>query len=208
MSLAACWEDAAPGWPTEVARAFGAADELPDLQVVFAIPEFQVPLPGGTRASQTDLMVLARNDRATVVVGVEGKVEEPFGPAVGEKRRDSSAGQVERLRFLETTLRLEAPCADLIRYQLLHRAASVLLVAEEVHASMAVLIVHSFSPSDSWFDDFAAFAALVGASVEKGKVIRAAAPTAVPLFLGWVTGDPKYASVNVPAAASWLAGPP
>jgi hypothetical protein len=35
---------------------------------------------------------------------------------------------------------------DAIRYQLLHRAASVVIEAERFNASYAVLPVHSFSP--------------------------------------------------------------
>lgn len=200
MSLAASWEGAAPDFPREVAAALSLAgnSSLADLTIVIAIPEFKVALPGGARASQTDLMVLARNDRGTVAIAVEGKVEEAFGPTVGEKRRESSEGQAERLAYLERKLGLTMPCDDGIRYQLLHRAASALLFAEEVHAGAAVLVVHSFSQQGSWFGDFEVFAGVLGATAIKEAVVRASAPTSVPLYLGWVTGERRFAEIDIP----------
>lgn len=78
-------------------------------------------------------------------------------------------------------------------------AMSALLFAEETHTRFAVLIVHSFSRPGAWFDDFSAFAQLLGADAEKEKVVRSTALTAVPLFVGWITGDPRFATMNVPA---------
>ncbi len=198
MCLAASWESGHPDVPPEVANALDDIDELARLQIVVAMPEFTMPLPGGTRASQTDLMVLARNTRGTVAVGVEGKVEEPFGPTVGDKRREASDGQSERMRFLEEKLGLAASCGDAIRYQLMHRAVSTLLFAEEVHARSAVLVVHSFSQKGSWFGDFEAFARVLGATAVKETVVRASVPTSVPLYLGWVTGDPRFTEMDIP----------
>jgi hypothetical protein len=143
-------------------------------------------------------MVLARNEQGTVAIAVEGKVEEPFGPTAAEKRRESSEGQAERLAFLERQLGLSGPCDDAIRYQLLHRAVSALLFAEEVHATSAVLVVHSFSQQGSWFGDFEAFAGVLGATAVKEAVVRASAPTSVPLYLGWVTGERRFAEMDIP----------
>lgn len=200
MSLAACWESAAPHFPGEILAAFaaGGTGDLADLSIVVAMPEFKTTLPGGSRASQTDLMVLARNDRGTVAVAVEGKVEEPFGPTVGEKRRESSDGQADRLRFLEQRLGLTAACDDSIRYQLLHRAVSALIFASEIHAGTAVLVVHSFSEQGSWYGDFEAFAKVLGATAIKDAVVRAPVPTSAPLYLAWVTGDRRFAEVDIP----------
>jgi hypothetical protein len=63
--------------------------------------------------------------------------------------------------FLLRCLGLEQ-AADSIRYQLLHRAASAILAAEEFFAPYAVMLVHSFSPSGKWFEDFAQFAEMFG----------------------------------------------
>src|SRR3954471_8644186 len=65
MALADSWE-AAETWPTEVAEALDAPG-LRNLEPLVALPEHQVPLPGGQRASQTDLFVLARRPDARLV---------------------------------------------------------------------------------------------------------------------------------------------
>ena len=41
-----------------------------------------------------------------------------------------------------------------IRYQLLHRTASAIIEARRFKTDEAAMIVHSFSPSKMWFDDF------------------------------------------------------
>ena len=130
--------------PPEVVEALGAtgALSLKALEVVVAMPEFTTPLPGGARASQTDLMLLARNAQGTVAIGIEGKVDEPFGPTLGEKRSEASPGLTTRLDFLHRQIGLTEPLPDSIRYQLLHRAAAVMMFAEEVHAGAAVVLVH------------------------------------------------------------------
>ena len=73
-TLAHCWE-AAEGLPKEVANAFEGTDEalLCDLRPLLTVPEFEVPLPGGIRASQTDLFVLAQSAKRPVSIMVEGK---------------------------------------------------------------------------------------------------------------------------------------
>src|SRR4051795_9919170 len=58
MALAEAWE-ATPAWPVEVASALAAVG-LGDLELIAAFPEHETPLPGGSRASQTDLLVFAR----------------------------------------------------------------------------------------------------------------------------------------------------
>ena len=59
MALADAWEDA-EAWPESVAAALATDTELLGLELLLAIPEYQVPLPGGSTASQTDLFVLGR----------------------------------------------------------------------------------------------------------------------------------------------------
>lgn len=100
-TLAHCWE-ASDGFPAEVGAPFAQSAEplLADLTPLLAIPEFKVPLPGGQRASQNDLFVLARSVAGPVTIMVEGKVSESFGPTLEEWRREASAGKEERLRFV------------------------------------------------------------------------------------------------------------
>jgi hypothetical protein len=202
MSLAACWEAAHPGMPPEVTRCLDAAHErlLSGLSLVLALPEFSTPLPGGETASQTDVMVVCRNEHGLVVIGVEGKVEEEFGPTIEEKRAEASEGQSARLQYLHDQLGLTHPLAGDIRYQLLHRTVAVVQFAVEMHAAAAVMLVHSFSPRSTWFDDFAAFSRALGASPCKDAIAQVPMSTPVPLFVGWVSGNRTFTEVDVPAA--------
>ena len=76
-TLAHSWE-ATDGFPPEVSLAFTHCAEplLAKLTPLIAIPEFKVPLPGGVRASQNDIFVLARSSSGPVSIMVEGKVRE------------------------------------------------------------------------------------------------------------------------------------
>ena len=78
MALADAWEHA-DGWPAAVEPTLASDPELSELEPLLALPEHAVPLPGGSRPSQTDLFVLARRpDEQLVAIAVEGKAEEPF----------------------------------------------------------------------------------------------------------------------------------
>lgn len=193
MTMALSWEDAHPKAPPEVVAALESAPDsaLADLELLLAIPEYQVDLPGGDRPSQTDVLALMRGRTGVVAVAVEGKVDEAFGPTVGEKRALGSVGVDERLEWLCGYLGLPV-VPDEIRYQLLHRTASALLVAEQFDASAAVMLVHSFSPKSKWFDDYRAFAALFGQSPAVGQVVLLGERSGIPLYLGWARGDQRF----------------
>jgi hypothetical protein len=45
--------------------------------MLFSIPAYRVPLPGGRRASQTDLFALARANDGLAAIAVEGKSGRP-----------------------------------------------------------------------------------------------------------------------------------
>jgi hypothetical protein len=82
--LAHCWENA-KGFPASLQTMFASSKE-PDLQkleLLFAIPEYRVGMPGGGHASQNDLFILAKAAEGNLVsITVEGKVNESFGPTV------------------------------------------------------------------------------------------------------------------------------
>lgn len=190
-ALADAWEGADP-WPPEVETALTSAG-FGDLDLLVAIPEHLTPLPGGARASQTDLLVLARRAGGEqVVLAVEGKVAEPFGDhSVAEWRQQSdSKGRQDRLAFLLERLGLpDDDAAAGLRYQLLHRTAAALLEAERFGAPEAVMLVHSFSPTADWHNDYVRFAESLGADPGSQPIVSARVPGGVQLHLGWVTGD-------------------
>ncbi len=193
MSLALSWEAAHPNIPPEVQAALHSAGNplLTYVDLLLAVPEYQVALPGGTRPSQTDVLALLRGTAGLVTVAVEGKVDEPFGPTVGEKLADPSPGVLSRIRALKGRLGMTS-IPEGIRYQLLHRTVSALLVAEEFGAAATVMLVQSFSPTDMWYGDFEAFAELLGTQCGIGEVARVPLDVGTPLFIGWCKGDQAF----------------
>jgi len=185
-SLAHCWE-AAKGLPAKVRAAFLGSMRFRDFEMLLGIPELQVDLPGGRRPSQTDLWVLGRVSNGLVSVAVEGKVAEPFGPTIGEWRVDASPGKAERLSFLLKELKMNEPAPDAIRYQLLHRTASAIIMAKRFHAAHAVMLVHSFSPTREWKGDFDAFARTLGATCPLDGVVEIPGHSEPTLSLAWVS---------------------
>ena len=189
-TLANCWEQA-DGFPPEISGAFSRTTEplLSGIIPVLAVPEFKVPLPGGGRASQNDVFVLARSSAGPVTIMVEGKVDEPFGPTLEEWRNEASAGKEERLGFLLQTLGLSGLPASTIRYQLLHRAASAVITGEQYRAAAAVLVIHSFSKERAGWTDYQVFMQLFRVEAVTGSVQRLGTASGVPLFATWVVGD-------------------
>jgi hypothetical protein len=54
------------------------------------------------------------------------------------------------------------------------------------------MLVHSFSQSHEWFEDYVAFASLLQTEVAIGKVVDAGSCGNIQLSLGWIRGDAKY----------------
>jgi hypothetical protein len=202
MSAAACWEEASPNLPAEIQQMLDGSNDpaLAGLELLVAIPEWEVDLPGGTRPSQTDILALTRNAQGLVVLGVEAKVDETFGPTIGEKRSEPSAGQLERIAYLEKQLGLSGSLPDNVRYQLLHRSVSALLTAQAFHAPVAVMLVHSFCQNSTWKDDFSAFCSELSCKQVTADLVEVPTTTGSRLLLGWCRGDARYLAVDLPSA--------
>jgi hypothetical protein len=192
-SLAYSWTEA-NGFPPEVARLFDESGhpELCDLEFLLGFPEHEVPLPGGRRASQNDIFVLARGAAGLVSIAVEGKVSEPFGPLVSEWIANPSKGRETRLAFLCDVLGVDRAAVADIRYQLLHRTASAIIEARRFHAATAVMLVHSFSQTHEWFDDFAKFARLYNEDPVPNSVCKAGAAGDTMPYLAWSVGNEGF----------------
>lgn len=190
-AMAYCWQSA-DGIPPDVLSVLEQEPAFGGLETLLVIPEHKVPLPGGRRASQNDAWVLAAASEGLVSIAVEGKVSEPFGPTVGEWMVDASPGKKERLEFLCGLLGMDNPPPDDVRYQLLHRTASAVIEARRFHAQHAAMIVHSFSQTLEWFEDYARFAALMGTTAEVNLLSTISRETGPTLNLGWVKGDARF----------------
>ena len=183
-SLAHCWESAGD-LPAAVRTVFEKSKRFRGFELLLAIPEVQVALPGGRRPSQTDLWLLGSVSDGLVSVAVEGKVSEPFGQTIETWQIDASPGKAERLSYLLDMLHMKSPASEEIRYQLLHRTVSALLLAQRFHARHAVMLVHSFSPSDDGIEDYRAFATALGSSGPLEGIIEVPGHENPTLSLGW-----------------------
>ncbi|MER8832878.1 hypothetical protein [Mesorhizobium sp. M0909] len=187
MCLAKCWENAI-GLPPEIARLLTSVG--PSAELLVALPEHKVPLPGSNRGdSQNDLFALARAGDHTVAVTIEGKVDEPFDQPLGLWLANASNGKRKRLAFICDLLGLTQPLPERIRYQLLHRTASAVIEARRFKTDAAAMIVHSFSSTRRWFEDYAAFVALFAATAEPDQLVCVRPEGAPPLYVGWASGE-------------------
>jgi hypothetical protein len=195
-ALAYCWEEA-QGFPREVGELFSgsAATEFQGIELLLAFPEHRVGLPGGGHASQSDLFILARAGGGLVVITVEGKAGEPFGPRLRQWRSRQSEGKVKRLRFLQEQLGLAGPLCGDVRYQLIHRASSAILEARRFCARAAVMMVHSFCDNAKAFCDYQEFLGLFGQQSQPGRLVRLIETQGVSLYSGWVNGNARYLKV-------------
>jgi hypothetical protein len=192
MATACAWETAG-GLPPEISDMFVHAkdSELRGARLVFATPEYRVPLKGGPRASQNDVFALLASRSWLICLMVEGKAREDFGPTIAQWRgKTSEKGYRMRSKDVLDNAGLLEPVPDHIRYQLLHRTASAVIEAKRLHAACAVMIVQSFVPSDkeNHFRDFARFLELYGRGARKGELIFLNDVEGIHLYSGWATG--------------------
>lgn len=192
-TLACCWE-VSENFPPEIEKAL--KDLGLDLIKLLAIPEYQVYLDNKKAPSQNDLFVLARGEKGLYVIMIEGKVDESFDKAVKDWD-DKSISRTKRLDFLKEKLNVsENTNIEDIRYQLLHRTVSAILTAEQFCAVGAIMLVHSFSPTNKWFNDYEDFNNLLSSEyqsqlkpainkIEKATTLK----NGIYLYLGWIKGD-------------------
>jgi hypothetical protein len=185
--LARAWQGA-DDFPPAVVAAFAEHPLLADAELLLGLPEYGLPTPRRGHASQIDLLVLARSRAAgLVVIAVEGKVSESFGPTLAAWRGENTANRQTRLRGLCEELGLDCRLLpDDLRYRLLHRAASALVAARSFASRHAVLLVHSFSATRRGYPDFARFAALLGIEAAPGQLSSPVHLNGADLTLGWV----------------------
>jgi len=195
-SLAYCWQEA-NDFPYEVKKAFRSSgiNLFNNAEIVVAFPEYKVPLPGGHRASQSDIFILAKGNEQLISIMVEGKVNEPFGETVIEWKAKEGKGRKPRLRYLCDLLGLNNNDVEPIRYQLLHRTASALIEAKKFNAPNALMLVHSFSKDNMWFDDYCKFLALFDVKGVADSLVFGKNIDTIDLYFGWVKGNSKYLEV-------------
>jgi hypothetical protein len=203
-TLAYCWEAASGDWPRSIKQALreSGSELLAGARILIAFPEHAVPVGGAGGDSKADLWLLARSGDSLISVAVEGKVDEPLGELVSDwlrtreleaERRGRPTNAPRRRELLEQRLRLRPEQTNSLRYQLLHRTASALIEAERFKADVAVMLVHSFGPKRTGFEDFARFVAAMGGEPPEGDaIVLVGRRGTVDLYLGWAHGEDEY----------------
>jgi hypothetical protein len=185
QELAIAWANAANDFPASVRHTLATAPEYADAVLIDGFFEREVELGDGRRNSQTDLMVVAGLSNEIGIIAVEGKVEESFDERVQDW--NVTAGKQNRLAHLCNTLGLDSAAVGALRYQLFHRTASALYEAKRYRSHHALMLVHSFSRTHRWFEDFADFSRALGIPVERPGVCSSPKVCdGVSLRLAWV----------------------
>jgi hypothetical protein len=110
----------------------------------------------GGEPRNADLAIEATRNGEPVAIAIEAKADEPYGELVSDAlaasiERTLAAGhsngglRIEQLaRALLPVHRKGLPGIGRLRYQLLTATAGALILAQNVHASVAVMLIHEF----------------------------------------------------------------
>jgi len=190
QELAVAWSTAGNNFPPAVRNVLNTAPEYVNAEFVDGFFEREVELGSPGRNSQTDLMVIAGLHDELATIAVEGKVNESFAELVADW--NGTPGKQHRLNVLCGTLKLDVSAVGGIRYQLLHRTASAIYEAKRYRCRHALMLVHSFSSTHRWFEDFANFSAAFGIPVHQPNLCSQAKECdGVNLRLAWVNDTPQ-----------------
>lgn len=192
--LAHAWQ-ATDKFPRAVATALAGAP-FGQLELLIALPEHKVTVPGRGGESVTDVFALGRSGGGDLVaIAVEGKVSESFDKPVREWLDDPEGNRdnrQNRLAGLAARLGQDASSLGDAPYQLLHRTVAALIEARRYNAAHAVLLVHSFSRDRSHHAEYRGYARLLGTTGDPGRVESVGRRDGVELHLCWVTDQPRH----------------
>lgn len=187
--LADAWVKA-NDFPSRIKAVFERDAQYAEAKLVAGIFERETDLISRGRPSQTDLLAIASIGKDLTVIGVEGKVDEPFGNVVSHWN-DKSPGKMKRLEMLCQTLGLDGNVCGALRYQLLHRSAAAIYEAQNFRSRHALMLVHSFSPKHAGFEDFRAFSIAMRMPVRSPDTLSKRRQVAgISFRLGWVSDAP------------------
>lgn len=194
QAVSQSWE-AANGVPPEIDQLLGGNTEL-----LLALPEHKVSLPGRGKPSQCDVFALVRQGNRTIALAIEGKVNEPFGPTIGdwlkEAKSDNKRWENRRIRLagLSELLEVQHEFPPHLHYQLIHRAAAAVVEARRFKTDVAAMIVQSFSPASLWQEQFDEFADFLGAPSTSARLGVKPLGQELILWIGWAKGDQRFAT--------------
>lgn len=134
-------------------------------------------------------------ETVTTEVAPTGEEVEAVATPTAPHKSGPSAGKLKRLAYLCQMLGVDEEAVRPLRYQLLHRTVSALIEAERFNAPHALMLVHSFSQTCEWFDDYKNFATALGVAVEPNAIAYVGKRAGVELYLGWATGEAEFLTV-------------
>lgn len=181
--------------PTAVRQVLDTHDAWRGGILLDGIFERETVIPGKGRPSQTDLLAIIQLATGNAIIGVEGKVDESFGPRVEEWLAEKSirpaatnSNKTDRLHGLCETLRLDLSAARGLYYQLLHRTCAAVDEARRFGYGRALMLVHSFSASSAWFEELRLFSEAMGIPMLSPNTLSAQKQCGgLELQLGWVS---------------------
>lgn len=210
--LATTWMQAGD-IPPAVRSVLQQAAGWQQIELIDGIFERETDLPGRGWPSQTDLLAIVKTASANAILGVEGKVDETFGPlvdqwlanaraeaapATGKAPAPDNSNRRRRLESLCASLQIDPRLAGRLYYQLVHRTCAVVYEAGRLGYGRAVMLVHSFAavPASpllpAGFAEFSAFAGAVGMPVARPNAISPAKLCeGIELRLAWVSDGPS-----------------
>jgi hypothetical protein len=105
------------------------------------IPEAETELPGDYRGPRNhDLLMIAEN----LIIGIEAKVNEPYGNSLKQESRKCSKGKGDRIDWMKKVL-FDSECNDQIKYQLMTGVCGTLLEAARRNVEKCIFLVLSFN---------------------------------------------------------------
>mgnify|MGYP001563460589 CR=1 FL=1 len=187
------WSDVKTQFPEPIGSILRECPfpELTDLAIRQIYAEFPVWLDTHSTPSKNDLMIFTEAPgNRKVTIAVEAKCEESFSEQVKvwvrkmdkpiprrQRKLFNAPGnavprKLRRLAFLNEVLCLNVGVDSPVRYQLLHRLASAILIARQTFAEATVMLVQAFTDSPRNFEDFRYFCSLLGfENATKNRVI-------------------------------------
>jgi hypothetical protein len=194
FELSTAWMEA-HGLPPSVRAVIEQAPEWRDAKFLEGIFERETELPGKGRPSQTDLLAILALKDGNAILGVEGKVDEPFGALVDDWLAGAKdQNRQDRLAGLCSTLDVDVRAVGRLFYQLFHRTCASIYEAKRFGYTRAVILVHSFAEAPTppkapaCFDDFTKFASVVGMPViYPGSISPSKICEDVDVRLAWVS---------------------
>jgi hypothetical protein len=145
--LAKAWfnDTGKPKVPKELSLLFQSDSRTVYLVIESAVPECKTNLDTFGKGRVHDLLLIGKTGNEKVVISIEAKVDETFGPTLRERRRNNPVNSkiYRRISHLSEAL-FSKGNYDQLRYQLLHGIGGTLIEAKKQGAAFAVFVVHEF----------------------------------------------------------------